>query len=384
VGELPRGTVTLFFTDIEGSTRLLQRVGERYADVLETCRYLLRTAFLQYHGYEVDTQGDAFFVAFARASDALAAAVDAQRSLASHAWPEGIAVRVRMGLHTVEPHTTAEGYVGLDVHRAARIMNAGHGGQILLSQTTRDLVKQHLPEGASLRDLGAHRLKDLEHPSHLYQLVTPGLSANFPSLRTLDTHPNNLPIQLTLLIGREQEMAIVQRLLCREDLRLLTLTGPGGTGKTRLGLQVAAELSDHFADGVFFVNLAPISDPALVIPTIAQTLEVKESAAQPQLDHLKVSLRDKQLLLLLDNFEQVVDAASQVTDLLATCPKLKIVVISRTVLHVRSEQEFAVPPLTVPAPKHLPDLEKLSQYEAIVLFISRAQAIKPEFQLIAV
>jgi predicted ATPase/DNA-binding CsgD family transcriptional regulator len=177
-------------------------------------------------------------------------------------------------------------------------------------------------------------------------------------------------------------MAIAQRLLCREDVRLLTLTGPGGTGKTRLALQVAAELSDHFADGVFFVNLAPISNPALVVPTIAQTLEVKETEAQPQLvDHLKIFLRDKHLLLLLDNFEQVIGAASRVTDLLATCPKLKIVVTSRAVLHVRSEQEFAVPPLTVPDPNHLPDLVKLSHYEAVVLFISRARAVKPEFQM---
>jgi hypothetical protein len=268
-------------------------------------------------------------------------------------------VRVRIGLHTGEPHPTAEGYVGLDVHRAARIMNAGHGGQILLSQTTRDLAEQHLLEGASLRDLGAYRLRDLEQKSHLYRLVTTGLPADFPPLRTLDTHPNNLPVQLTSLIGREEEMATVQRLLCRDDIRLLTLTGPGGTGKTRLGLQVAAELSDHFADGVFFVNLAPISDPALVVPTVAQTLEVKETEAQPQLvDHLKMFLRDKHLLLLLDNFEQVIDAASQVTDLLTTCPKLKIVVTSRAVLHVRSEQEFAVPPLAIPDPKHSPDLVK--------------------------
>ena len=178
---LPAGTVTLLFTDIEGSTRLLQRLGERYADVLAECRHLLRSAFHQWQGYEVDTQGDAFFVAFARASDAVAAAVDGQRALASHPWPDGVTVRVRMGLHTGEPHLTSEGYVGLDVHRAARIMSAGHGGQVLLSRTTSDLVEHALPEGVSLLDLGAHRLKDLQQPSQLFQLVIAGLPADFPA-----------------------------------------------------------------------------------------------------------------------------------------------------------------------------------------------------------
>src|SRR3989440_4513779 len=354
MGELPQGTVTLLFTDIEGSTSLLQRVGERYADVLEACRHLLRTAFHQYHGHEIDTQGDAFFVVFACASDALSAAVDAQRSLASQAWPEGIAVRVRMGLHTGEPHLAADGYMGLDVHRAARIMNAGHGGQILLSQTTRDLVEHELPEGASLRDLGAHRLKDLEHPSHLYQLVVEGLPAGFPPLKTLDTHAHNLPIQLTSLIGREQEIAAVCHLLQRQEVRLLTLTGPGGTGKTRLGLQVAAELCEEFSNGVFFVNLAPLSDPELVVPTIAQTLGLKETAGQPLLDLVSAWLREKELLLLLDNFEQVAEAAVEVSALLARCPQLHVLVTSRAVLHLSGEQEFPVPPLSLPDPKHLP------------------------------
>jgi predicted ATPase/class 3 adenylate cyclase/DNA-binding CsgD family transcriptional regulator len=379
--ELPTGTVTLLFSDIEGSTRHLQRGDERYVDVLEASRHLLRTAFHQYHGHEVDTQGDAFFVAFARAIDAVSAAVAVQRALASHSWPEGAAVRVRMGLHTGEPHLAAEGYVGLDVHRAARIMNAGHGGQILLSQTTRDLVEHELPEGASLRDLGAHRLKDLEHKSHLYQLVTPGLPADFPPLRTLDTHAHNLPVQLTSLIGREQEVAAVGHLLQRQEVRLLTLTGPGGTGKTRLGLQVAAELSEAFSDGVFFVNLAPLSDPELVVPTIAQALGVKEAAGQPLLDSVRSSLREKELLLLLDNFEQVVEAAVEVAQLLARCPKLNVLVTSRAALHVQGEQEFAVPPLAIPDPTSLPGLVALSQYESVALFIARAQAVKPEFQV---
>src|SRR6266704_1907336 len=337
---LPTGTVTLLFTDIEGSTRLLQRVGECYATILEAYRSLLRAAFLEFDGYEVDTQGDAFFVAFARASDAVTAAVAAQRALADHPWPQGATVRVRMGLHTGEPSQTAEGYVGLDLHRAARIMSAGHGGQVLLSYTTRDLVEQTLPQGVSLLDLGAHRLKDLQQKSQLYQLVIAGLPADFPPLKTLDSSPNNLPLQPTPFIGREKEVNAVQPLLLRDEVRLLTLTGPGGTGKTRLGLQVAAQLSDHFADGVFFVNLAPISDSTFVVPAIAGTLGLKETGEQPLHDLLQASLQDRQLLLLLDNFEQVLGAAEHVADLVA-----------------------------------------LSQYEAVALFISRAQAVKPDFQV---
>ncbi len=379
--DLPRGTVTLLFTDMEGSTQLLQQLGDQYADVLSECRQLLRTAFQQWSGHEVDTQGDAFFVAFARAIDAVSAAVDGQRALASHRWPEDVPIRVRMGLHTGEPQHSTEGYVGLDVHHAARIMSAGHGGQVLLSQTTHALVAHSLPEGVSLVDVGVHRLKDLQQPSRLFQLVIADLPTDFPPLKTLAAHPNNLPIQLTSFIGRAQEVAAVQRLLQREGVHLLTLTGPGGSGKTRMALQVAAELGDVFPDGVYFVNLAPIREPAFVLSTIAQTLEIKESGAQSFLDLLKASLHDKHVLLLLDNFEQVVGGAVQVADLLAACPKLKVIVTSRTVLHVRGEQEFAVPPLSLPDPKHLPDLVALSQYEAVALFIQRAQAARPGFQL---
>src|SRR5947208_2119187 len=220
---LPMGTVTLLFTDMEGSTRLLQQLGERYTDLLEEYRQLLRAAFQRWNGHEVDTQGDAFFVAFARATDAISGAAAAQRALASHVWPEGVIVRVRMGIHTGEPTLSSEGYTGLDVHLAARLMSAGHGGQVLLSQTTRDLVEHDLPNGVSLLDLGAHRLKDLQQKSHLSQLVIADLPADFPSLRTLDTHPNNLPVQLTPFIGREQELTVVQQLLRREEVRLLTL-----------------------------------------------------------------------------------------------------------------------------------------------------------------
>src|SRR6266487_5439778 len=262
--ELPTGTVTLLFTDIEGSTRLLQQVGHRYDGFLTECRQLLRAAFHHWNGYEVDTPGDAFFVAFARATDAVCAAVEMQRALAAHPWPDGATVHVRMGLHTGEPQRSAEGYVGLDVHRAARIMSAGHGGQVLLSQTTRDLVEHDLPDGVSLRDVGEHRLQDVQHPEQLFQLVIEGLPADCPQLTALDTQQTPLPVLLTPLIGREQEVTSVCAELAHPRVRLLTLLGTGGIGKTRLGLQVATQMRDQFADGVYFVTLAPIRDPALV------------------------------------------------------------------------------------------------------------------------
>src|SRR6266566_4463492 len=378
---LPMGTVTFLFTDIEGSTHLLQQGGERYPSLLEEYRSLVRTAFHAWSGHQVDTQGDGFFVAFARASEAIGAAVEMQRCLASHAWPQGVLVRVRMGLHTGEPELTSEGYVGLDVHQAARIMSAGHGGQILLSQSTRELLEQELPAAVSLRDLGAHRLKDLQRPTRLFQVVIADLPADFPPLRTLDAHANNLPIQPTPFIGREQEVQECLHLLRRDEVRLLTLTGPGGIGKTRLALQVAAELNEVFPDGLYFVNLAPLRNPGFVVPTIAQALDLQELAEHPLLDLVKAFLREKQLLLLLDNFEQVASAALQVAELLATCPRLKVLVTSRMGLHVQAEQEFAIPPLCVPDPRQLPEVVALAQYDALALFIQRAQATRPAFQL---
>jgi predicted ATPase/class 3 adenylate cyclase len=382
--QLPMGTITLLFTDIEGSTQLLQQLGDRYATVLAESRRLLREAFQQWNGHEVDTQGDAFFIAFARATDALSAAVAGQHALADHPWPDGALVRVRMGLHTGEPSLASEGYVGIDVHHAARIMDAAHGGQILLSQATRDLVEHRLPNGVSLRDMGEHRLKDLQRPSHLFQLVIAGLPADFPPLKTLDICPNNLPVQLTPLIGREKEVDAIGQLIRRDDVRLVSLTGPGGMGKTRLALQAAAELGDQFADGVYFVDLAPISDSTLVIPTIAQALSLWERGSLPLLERLKEELRQKRMLLLLDNFEQVIDAAIEIADLLAACPQLKLVITSRTVLRVRAEREFIVPPLSHPDPAQVPDISALSQYEAIALFIQRAQTVRPDFQLTAI
>jgi predicted ATPase/class 3 adenylate cyclase len=378
---LPTGTVSLLCTDIEGSTRLLQALGERYAEALAEHRRLLRTAFVEHCGCEVDTQGDAFFYAFPRAHDAVAGAVAAQRALTAHPWPEGLALRVRIGIHTGEPTATGEGYVGIDVHRAARVMSAGHGGQVLLTQSTRDLLPEKLSDAVSLRDLGEHRLKDLTHPQRIYQLAIPGLENDFPALKTLEARPTNLPIQPTPLIGREQQMAEAVALVRQEGTRLVTLTGAGGTGKTRLSLQLAAELLADFEDGVFFVDLASITDPHLFIPTVAQTLSVRERAAESLSETLKDYLRDKTLLLVFDNFEQLLDAGPAVSALLAVAPNLKALITSRAPLHLSGEHEYSVPPLAVPDLDAPEPPATLAAYESVQLFLERARAVKPEFEL---
>ncbi|MGH2404584.1 MAG: tetratricopeptide repeat protein [bacterium] len=375
--ELPSGTVTFLFTDIEGSTTLLQQIGPSYDNLLEEHRRLLRAAIAAEGGHEVNTEGDSFFVVFSSAARAASAATAAQRALSGHPWPEDAVLRVRMGLHTGEATPVGRDYVGLDVHRAARISAAGWGGQILISQAAKTLIEQMLPSGARLRDLGEHRLKDLQRPEHLFQLVISDVQTDFPPLRTLDATPNNLPTQLTSFIGREREVAAARQLL--GTARLLTLTGPGGTGKTRLSLQLAADVADQFPHGVYFVPLAPISDPALVASTVAQTLGLQESRGKSPVEGLQEYMRDKQLLLILDNFEQVVAAAPLLSELLKAGTGSKIVVTSRAVLRVYGEQEFPVPPLQLPDLKHLPTLASISQYEAVTLFIQRAIAVKPDF-----
>ena len=378
----PTGTMTLLFTDIEGSTQLLQQVGERYANILTECRRLLRTAFMHYNGSEVDTQGDAFFVVFARATDAVSAAVTVQRALANHRWLQGVTGNVRIGLHTGEPQVSSEGYVGLDVHYAARIMQAGHGGQVLLSQTTRDLVAHDLPEGMCLRDLGQHRLKDIERPSQLFQLDITGLPADFPPVKTLGARLNNLPAPLTPMIGREQEVAAALTLLRRPEVRLLSLVGTAGVGKTRLALQVATDLQDDFPDGVFFVTLAPVRDPELVLSTVALTLSLRATGEQTFLEVLSTSLREKHCLLVLDNFEQVASAASHISDLLEACPHIKLLITSREILHLRAEHQFSVPPLALPDRKQqLPGEQALARIAAVELFLQRAQTIRSDFLL---
>jgi predicted ATPase/class 3 adenylate cyclase len=376
---LPSGTVTLLFTDIEGSTQLLERLGDRYVEVLGEHRRLLRAAFAAFEGHEVGVEGDAFFVTFAKARDAVAAAVAGQRALAGHTWPEGAMPRVRMGIHTGEPIVVAGDYAGLDVHRAARICSAGHGQQIVLSHATHELLGSGFPSGVGLRDLGEHHLKDLTGPQRLYQLVIPGLPIDFPPLRTVGPHPTNLPAPLTSFVGREGDLAEACRLLHREQVRLLTLTGPGGIGKTRLALQVAAELVEAFPDGVFFVALAPVSDPRLVVPTIAQTLAVREAAGRSLQESLRWHIGGRRLLLVLDNFEQVLSAAPVVAELLGACRQLKVLITSRAALHVSGEQEYPVPPLSLPDVRQAEACEDLMSSEAVALFVERARAVDPGF-----
>jgi predicted ATPase/class 3 adenylate cyclase len=383
MSKLPRGTVTLLFTDIEGSTRLLQHLGDGYRLVLAEYRRLLRAAFAEHGGQEVSTEGDAFFVAFAMASDAVAAAVDAQRALVAHPRAEGVGLRVRMGVHTGEPAVIAGDYVGLDVHRAARICGAGHGGQVLISRATCELVARTLPPGTGLRDLGVHRLKDLGQPEQLYQLVISGLPADFPPLRTVGRRRTKLPAPLTAFVGRSRELGEITRLLGREDVRLLTLTGPGGSGKTRLALRVAADLLEEFPDGVALVELASVDDPALVVPRVAQALGVREVMGQPVFDALTDRVGEQRLLLLLDNFEQVLAAAPVVERLLMACPQLKVMVTSRAALHVSGEHAYPVPPLAVPDPELRLSPEGLVGSEAVGLFVDRARAVKPDFAVTA-
>ncbi|MGH7318114.1 MAG: ATP-binding protein, partial [Candidatus Rokuibacteriota bacterium] len=286
-----------------------------------------------------------------------------------------------MGLHTGEVERQGDHYFGAVLYRCARLTAAAHGGQVLLSSATAELVREALPAAAGLRDLGEHRLKDLQRPERLFQLVAPGLAPDFPALRTLESFPNNLPVQPTALIGRVREVAAGRGFLQHSDARMLTLTGPGGVGKTRLGLQIAAETLREFPDGTFFIDLAPIISEDLVIPSIAKTLSVQEAANRTILDRLKEYLRDRHLLLVLDNFEHVLTAAAQVADLLSACPRVKVLVTSREALHLRGERQFSVPPLALPDRSRAEPVDQLTRYEAIRLFIERAQAAKPDLDI---
>lgn len=375
---LPRGTVTFLFTDIENSTRLMQEMGDRYPAAQTAHHEMLRAAFKSNEGHELRTEGDSFFCVFASAIDACQAAATAQRSLAGYAWENGQALRVRVGLHTGEAPLVGNEYIGLDVHQAARVAGAAHGGQVVISDTTRGLVEGNLKPGLRLRDLGMHRLKDLTQPERLYQLVIEGLQETFPALRTLDATQNNLPTQMTSFVGRAAEVAEGKRLL--QSSRLLTLTGPGGIGKTRLSLQIAAESAHQFPSGVYFVPLSAVRDPDLVASAVAQVLGVPVSGSRTPLEGVVEHLHDKTILLVLDNFEQLLPAgAPAATQLLQSGPGVKLMVSSRSVLHVYGEQEYGVEPLGVPAQKTHLGLDALRQYEAVKLFIERAVAVKPDF-----
>ena len=371
MAELPSGTVTFVFTDVEGSTRLLRRLRGRYAEVLGQHHLLLRAAFVEHGGREVHTEGDAFFVAFARASDAVAAAVQAQRALGSQRWPEGADVRVRMGVHSGEAEVRMDDYVGLDVHRASRICSAGHGGQVLISSATRELIAGDLPADVGLRDLGEHRLKDLDRPEHLFQLVVGDLPADFPPLASLSAgsgRANGLPPLPNRTIGRVDDVRAVVDRLGLDGVRLLTLTGAGGVGKTRLALEVAHAIQGDFADGAYFVSLAALRRPEDVPSAIVRALAVLVLSGESADQAAERFLSAKHVLLVVDNLEHLVAAAPFVGALLRACPGLTVLATSREPLGLQAEERYAVSPLA-------PDTD------AVALFCARARAHDRGFDL---
>ncbi|MDP9367537.1 MAG: tetratricopeptide repeat protein [Chloroflexota bacterium] len=380
VGQLT-GPVTFLFTDIEGSTKRWERHPSAMAVAVARHDAILRHCIAAHHGHVFKTVGDAICAVFAAAPDAVAAAVASQRALAAESWGEVAPLRVRMALHAGAVEARDGDYFGPPLNRVARLLSAGHGGQILVSGTVRDLAGEVLPPGARLRDLGERRLKDLQRPVRVWQLLAPDLESAFPPLATLDARPNNLPAQPTPLVGREREVAAAREKLCRPEVRLLTLTGPGGIGKTRLGLQVAVELIDDLADGVFFVPLGAVREPEGLIPAIAAALGLRETGERPLRAVLAEHLAGRELLLVLDNLEQLLEAAPLVAELLEGAPRLKVLATSREPLHLRAEHELGVPPLTLPPLKPLPPPEDLLRYEAVALFVGRSQAVAPNFLL---
>jgi predicted ATPase/class 3 adenylate cyclase len=377
--DLPTGTVTFLFTDVEGSTRLLQQLGSEWPSVLDQHNRILRDAIRRAGGVDVRTEGDAFFAVFSSATGAASAAITAQKALATHPWSPDAPIRVRMGLHTGEGAIGGDDYVGLDVHRAARIAAAGHGGQLLVSAATAELIGGALTNEAGLRDLGHHRLKDLARPERIYELTADGLPAAFPPLRSLET-PTNLPPERTPFVGRRREVDALKGVV--RGGRLVTLTGPGGTGKTRLALRTARELLSEHPDGVFLVELGAVADARLVAATIADAVGVRAERQRAILDVLREHLATRHMLLVLDNFEQVLDAAPVVSGLLETAPGLAVVVTSRERLHLEAEQEVPVPPLSIPtAPLEDigPDLAERS--DAVALFVQRAGVADRGFSL---
>jgi predicted ATPase/class 3 adenylate cyclase len=378
--EFPSGTVTFLFTDIEGSTALWERDRAAMVAAVERHLQLLRSAITAHGGVLYKLVGDAVQAAFATAPAAVAAALDAQRALLAEPWDSAAPLRVRMALHAGEAEPRDGDYLTAPLNRLSRLLVTGHGGQVLLTQSVQQLCRGALPQAVALRDLGEHRLRDLLEPERIFQLLHPDLPADFPPLRTLAERPITLPVPATPFLGREQEVAQITALVRREGVRLVTLTGPGGVGKTRLALQLAAEVADAFPAGVWFVGLAPITNPDLVVSTIAEALGVREAGGEPLSVRLRSFLRDKRLLLVLDNFEQVVETAPLIADVLAAAPDLKVVVTSRVRLRLSGEYEHVVPPLEVVSGNGL-SIEKASRSEAVRLFVARAQAVRENFAL---
>ena len=375
---LPTGTVTFQFTDIAGSTRRWDEQPNAMQHALARHDAILRDAIERHGGHVFKTVGDAFCAAFGRATDAVAAAIAAQRALTAEDWGRVGPLHVRMALHTGSADERDGDYFGPPLNRVARLLEAAHGGQMLLTAAAQELVRGHLPDGVELHDLGKHRLRDLAEPEHIYQAAVRGLRAGFPPLRLADDYPPNLPVPLTSFMGREREVADVVSLL--GAARLLTLTGAGGTGKTRLALAVAERILPNYPNGVFFIDLSPITEAGLVASGIAQTLGVRESEGQPLADTLRAYLRGKRSLLVLDNFEQVVDAAPLLLDLLRTAPRLSLLVTSRVVLRLSGEREYPVPPLPVPNAAE-GDLAAVADVPAVALFVERARSVRPGFAL---
>jgi predicted ATPase/class 3 adenylate cyclase len=371
------GTHAFLFTDIEGSTRRWESHPDEMRSALARHDGLVRAAVARTGGRVFKAIGDAFCAAFPSPREALEGALAIQRALAAEDWGAPGPLRVRAAIHMGAAEERDDDFFGPALNRVARLLSAGHGGQTLLSRAAADAVADVLPTGASLRDLGERRLKDLARPERIFQLAAADLPADFPPLRTLDARPNNLPAQATTLVGREAELAQVRALLRRDGVRLATLSGPGGTGKTRLALQAVAEMVDEFEHGVWFTALAPIRDPALVLPAVAAALGVKDAPGIAPAETLKQYLRERRLLLVLDNFEQVLDAGPAVAELLAASPGLKILVTSRGLLRVYGEHDFPVPPLTLPCAGK--SFRECNQSEAVRLFAERARAVKPAF-----
>jgi len=380
---LPSGTITFLFTDIEGSTPLWEREPKQMRMALERHHAILHESIAAHRGHVYKIIGDAFQAAFEVSSQAILAALTAQRALAAEVWPTSTPLRVRMGLHVGHAKAQGEDYTTTHtLNRVARIMSAAHGGQILLSEAVVELIRDDLPTGLSLRDMGHHHLKGLTHLEHIFQVVVPDLSANFPPLNTLNVAANNLPTQLTTFIGRETEVAEVKRLL--SGSRLTTLTGSGGCGKTRLSIQVASEMQTGYPNGVWLVELAPVADPALVSLTVVAVLGLMDDGHRPALEILTDFIHVKTLLLVLDNCEHVIDACAQLSEaLLRACPKLGILASSREALGIAGESSYRVPSLAVPEPGQLPPLETLARLGAVRLFVERAALARPGFALTA-